>query len=200
MGGPIKRSEYEKALAEFNAKYGDTDKELAKIKKEIYDIKKKAMADGRTELARDVIDGSYYNDAKLTPEEQDEVNALWNRYSKLSSAKYHESENLRKMLKQVKDYEAAVRRVGREVPNADRLTPNQIEEYQVVSKKIQAAKREIGGLEHEIERVTRENTARIEELKDKLVDLDKQLKAIVSEAEYETNDEPNPNLVDIINK
>lgn len=104
------------------------------------------------------------------------------------------------MLKQVKDYEAAVRRVSREVPNADRLTQDQINEYQVVSKKIQSTKSEIGRLEYEIETITQKNNARIEELKDKLVDLDKQLKAIVSEAEYETNDEPNPNLVDIINK
>ena len=198
--GPIKRSEYDKALAEFNAKYANADEELARIRKEIEAIKDRAWAEGRTDIFRDIRDGSYYKDAKLTPEEQREVDSLSDKEIKLSRARFQEKEELRKMLKQVKDYEAAVRRVGREVPNADRLTPNQIEEYQVVSKKIQAANREIRGLEHEIERVTKENTARIEELKNKLVDLDKQLKAIVSEAEYETNDEPNPNLVDIINK
>lgn len=74
--GPIKRSEYDKALAEFNAKYANSGDELAKIKKEIKAIEDKAIADGRKGTSYDSLSGMYYDSAKLTPEEQREVNSL----------------------------------------------------------------------------------------------------------------------------
>ena len=175
----VTREEYNKALEEFNNKFAGSDEKLSEIRKEINDIRQAAMGDGRTRMSRD-LDGTYYNDAELYPSEQAKINSLWDEYHKINDARYEEKENLRKMLKQVKDYEAAVRRVGREVPNADKLSDEQIEEYQRVSKKIISTKREIELLKHEIERITAENTEKITQAETKLEDLNKQLSDIIA--------------------
>lgn len=186
------REEYNKALAEFNAKYANADEELARIRKEITDIKNKAMADGRVKTTRDILDGSYYNDADLTPKEQREVDYLQDKYDDLSKARFQDKENLRKMLKEINDYEAAVRRVSKEVPNADRLSTEQIEEYQRVSKRIQSTQRDINGLKYQIKRITEENTAKIEDLENKLSDLYNQLKEITSNVEVDVEESYTP--------
>lgn len=183
------REEYNKALAEFNTKYANADEELARIRKEFTDIKIKAMADGRVKTARD---GSYYNEADLTPKEQREVDYLQDKYDDLSIARFNDKEKLRKMLKEIKDYEAAVRRVSKEVPNADKLSTEQIEEYQRISKRIQSTKRDIDGLKYEIKRITEENTAKIEELKNKLVDLNNQLKGIIPDVNVDVEESYTP--------
>lgn len=175
----VTREEYNKALEEFNNKFAGSDEKLSEIRKEINDIRQAAMDDGRIQNTRD-LDGTYYNDAKLYPSEQNKINSLWDEYYNLNHARYEEQEKLRKMLKQVKEYEAAVRRVGREVPNADKLTSEQIEEYQRVSKNIISTKREIELLKHEIERVTAENTEKITQAEAKLEDLNKQLSDIIA--------------------
>lgn len=186
------REEYNKALAEFNAKYANADEELARIGKEITDIKNKAMADGRVKTARDIRDGSYYNEADLTPKEQREVDYLQDKYDDLSMARFNDKEKLGKMLKEIKDYEAAVRRVSKEVPNADKLSTEQIEEYQRISKIIQSTKRDINGLKYEIKRITEENTAKIEDLENKLNDLYNQLKGITSNVEVDVEENYTP--------
>lgn len=188
----ITREEYNKALAEFNAKYANADEELARIRKEFSDIKMKAIADGRVKTTRDILDGSYYNDADLTPKEQREVDYLQDKYDDLSKARFQDKENLRKMLKEINDYEAAVRRVSKEVPNADRLSTEQIEEYQRVSKRIQSTQRDINGLKYQIKRITEENTAKIEDLENKLSDLYNQLKEITSNVEVDVEESYTP--------
>jgi len=175
----ITREEYNKALKEFNNKFAGSDEKLSKIRKEINDIRQAAMNDGRIRDTRD-LDGTYYNDADLYPSEQAKIDSLWDEYHEISDARFDEKEKLRKMLTQVKEYESAVRRVGREVPNADELSPEQIEEYQKVSKKIMSTKREIETLKNEIERITAENTEKITQAEAKLKTLSKQLSDIIA--------------------